>query len=105
MVKISRSFTVDVEIYMKARSKGINLSEAAEWGIMNMANIKDLEGRKKTDSMVAALELMSDGDKESCMSCVGRDPGFSKGWKNRIKTLTGINVTETEIIEVFGKRR
>jgi len=59
MTKTSKNFTIDVEIYEKARMKGINMSEAAERGIAEASGQKSKIKTTQTN-VEKVLSMMSE---------------------------------------------
>ena len=107
MAKTHTTITLDPDVQREAVERRINISEAAEQGIRRAIGMDEIEEKKETLSpkMKEALEMMTDSEKEKAFECVGRDTKFARGWKRRIKIATGINVSEEEIIKVFGKKK
>lgn len=104
MSKIARLVTIDVQVYQAARMRGINLSDAAEQGIRSAICMDKIEEKAKACSpaMEKALSLMTASDKARAPIVLSECPGKASAWKRRIKNLTNMDVSEDEILKVFG---
>jgi len=103
MSKIARLFTIDYEVYDEARRQGINLSEAAEFGIRSMIAMEDVREKAGSYSpeMQKLLGEITPEDIRKCQESVKRDILFAKGWKRAFEKNYGVEVTQKEIIKVF----
>lgn len=107
MVKISRAFTIDVGIYTEARNLGINMSEAAEQGIMSSLSAAKLvkEGKpmkKETEDKIrAALKELSEAQRGKLREDIANNKNWRPLWKRIIKNCTGIQITENELGEAW----
>jgi len=109
MTKIARLFTVDVNIYEKARRKGINMSDAAEAGLEAALNLEEKragieKGRSNyTEAMQKLLDDITDEDMKACLSAISRGEQFTVGWQRIFKNRYNRTISRAEILRVFGK--
>lgn len=107
MVKTTKTFSIEIEIYEEAKRRGINLSQAAEMGIAQACNsaLRD-QGEKPETAVERAARALGAEDKkefkESFLSALDEQIFYAKGWKNKIRNITGIKLTQEETIELYN---
>lgn len=103
MVKIARCFTVDDKVYTLGKAKGLNLSEAAEFGLRSALKMCEIQKKAgKMDTRIKdALACLSQNQIDRCFSDLRKDPKKAEKWVRIIKNVSDEEMSREEIVKVF----
>lgn len=99
-MKSTTSVMIDADVLTEARRTGINISQAAESGIVRACKFApriDLD-------VIGALERLGRQDRELCERVVMDRPAMAKGWARRLRRESGKNITPSMLIAFYRRK-
>lgn len=106
MNKVHINLTVPSEMVGCAKARNINMSREFEKALRNILSLEEIMEDEKTLSGKArdAITLMSEHQLRRCKEEISQAPNLAGKWVKLIKAITGLKLTEKEVVEAFGKK-
>ena len=103
--KVSVCVTIGYDTIQFARQHNINISAAAERGIVETLRMPSQNYIKqpKKDKPTAVYEAMPEKTKKEFTTSLTNNINYAKGWRNKIMIEHGLELSKPEIMILYGR--